>query len=141
MRKLRISLIFNKLVVFSPIITIIALMHNFIVKLVKSLDIFKKFAGRRVNSLGNVPRRGAAPKFSDLEVMTLFITAKIFGINSETTYFIVYTTYVYKHSQILLPDASIISGVSKLTVCEKIRKDMAGPSVGGKMFPALIPSL
>ena len=66
MEKLYISLIFSKLVVTKPLITIIALMHNFIVKFEKILDIFKEFAGNRVNSLGNVPRRGVVPKFSDL---------------------------------------------------------------------------
>lgn len=66
MKKLRILLIFSKLVVTKPLITIIALMHNFIVKFGKILDIFKKFAGNRVNELGNVPRCGVVPKFSDL---------------------------------------------------------------------------
>ena len=54
MEKLHISLIFSKLVVTKPLITIIALMHNFIVKFGKILDIYKKFAGNRVNVLGNV---------------------------------------------------------------------------------------
>ena len=71
MKKLHISLIFSKLVVTKPLITIIALMHNFIVKFGKILDIYKKFAGNRVNVLGNVPRRGVVPKFSDLEVIAL----------------------------------------------------------------------
>lgn len=87
MEKLYISLIFSKLVVTKPLITIIALMHNFIVKFGKILDIFKEFAGNRVNSLGNVPRRGVVPKFSDLEVMALSTTAEIFGIDSENYLF------------------------------------------------------
>lgn len=87
MKKLHISLIFSKLVVTKPFITIIALMHNFIVKFGKILDIFKEFAGNRVNSLGNVPRRGVVPKFSDLEVMALSSTAEILGIDSENYLF------------------------------------------------------
>ena len=87
MKKLHISLIFSKLVVTKPLITIIALMHNFIVKFGKILDIFKEFAGNRVNDLGNVPRRGAVPKFSDLEVLALSATAEVFGIDSENYLF------------------------------------------------------
>ena len=77
MKKLRISLIFSKLVVNKPLITIIALMHNFIIKFGKILDIFKEFAGNRVNEFGNVPRRGVVPKFSDLEVLALSATAEV----------------------------------------------------------------
>ena len=49
MEKLHISLIFSKLEVTKPIVYIITRMHNFIVKFGKILDIFKKFAGNRVN--------------------------------------------------------------------------------------------
>ena len=56
MEKLHISLIFSKLEVTKPIVYIITRMHNFIVKFGKILDIFKKFAGNRVNDLGNMPR-------------------------------------------------------------------------------------
>jgi hypothetical protein len=87
MRKLHISLIISKLVVTKPLITIIALMHNFIVKFGKILEIYKQFVGNRVNSLGNVPRRGIVPKFSDLEVIALSTTAEIFGIDSENCLF------------------------------------------------------
>lgn len=87
MEKLHISLIFSKLVVTKPLFTIIAIMHNFIVKFGKILDIYKKFAGNRVNVLGNVPRRGVVPKFSDLEVIALSATAEVFGIDSENYLF------------------------------------------------------
>ena len=87
MKKLHISLIFSKLVATKPLITIITLMHNFIVKFGKILDIFKEFAGNRVNDLGNVPRRGVAPRFSDLEVLALSATAEVFGIDSENYLF------------------------------------------------------
>ena len=87
MKKLHISLIFSKLVGTKPLIAIIALMHNFIVKFGKILDIFKKFAGNRVNDLGNAPRRGVVPKFSDLEVLALSATAEVFGIDSENYLF------------------------------------------------------
>ena len=44
MKKLHITLKFSKLVVTKPLLTKIALMHNFIVKFVKILDIYKQFA-------------------------------------------------------------------------------------------------
>lgn len=87
MKKLRISQIFSKLEVSKPIIDYIAHMHNFIVKFGKILDIFKEFAGNRVNEFGNVPRRGVVPKFSDLEVLALSATAEVFGIDSENYLF------------------------------------------------------
>ena len=50
-------------------------MRNFIANLVRILGICKDFAGNRVNELGNVPRCGVVPKYSDLEVIALGITA------------------------------------------------------------------
>ncbi len=49
MKKLRILQIISKLVVTKPLITIITLMHNFIVKFAQILEIYKKFAGNRVD--------------------------------------------------------------------------------------------
>ncbi len=87
MKKLYILLIFSKLVVAKPSITIIEHMHNFIVKFGKILDIFKKFAGNRVDKNGNRPHCGVIPKFSDLEVIALSATAEAFGFDSENYLF------------------------------------------------------
>lgn len=87
MKKLRITLIFSNLEATKPSITIIALMHNFIVKFGIILDIFKEFAGNRVTEAGNLPRRGVVPKFSDLEVIALSATAEAFGFDSENYLF------------------------------------------------------
>ncbi len=46
MEKLYISLMFSKLVVTKPLITIITLMHNFIVKFAQILEIYKNFKKR-----------------------------------------------------------------------------------------------
>lgn len=62
-------------------------MRNFIAKFVRILGICKDFAGNRVNALGNIPRCGVVPKFSDLEVVTLGITAEAFGFDSENLLF------------------------------------------------------
>lgn len=80
MKKLHISLIISKLVLTKPLVTIIVLMHNFIVKFAQILEIYKKFAGNR-------PHCGVVPKFSDLEVIALSATAEAFGFDSENYLF------------------------------------------------------
>lgn len=139
-KKLHISLIISKLVVSKSLITIIALMHNFIVKFGIILDIVKKFAGNRVTESGNLPRRGVVPKFSDLEVIALSQTAESYGIDSEN--------YLFKRLENekgdLLPN--LISrrqynqrrkSTSKLG--EEIRKDIAA-SVDGREYVFCIDS-
>ena len=87
MKKLCISQIFSKLGVNKLLISNTVHMHNFITKFVKILDIFKEFAGNRVNELGNIRRPGVVPKFSDLEVIALSATAEAYGIDSENYLF------------------------------------------------------
>lgn len=83
MKKLHNLQIISKLVVTTPLTTIALLMRNFIANFVRILGICKDFAGNRVNEHGNVPRCGVVPKFSDLEVIALGITAESFGFDSE----------------------------------------------------------
>ncbi|MEG2491295.1 MAG: IS982 family transposase, partial [Alistipes sp.] len=40
-----------------------------------------------VNSQGNIPRCGVVPKFSDLEVIALSLTAETLSIDSENYLF------------------------------------------------------
>ena len=87
MKKLHKLQIISKLVVITPLTTIALLMRNFIANFVRILGICKDFAGNRVNELGNVPRCGVVPKFSDLEVVALGITAEAFGFDSENLLF------------------------------------------------------
>ena len=54
MKKLCISLIVSNLAVDETLTAITTLMHNFIANFVKVLDIYKEFAGNRVNELGNL---------------------------------------------------------------------------------------
>ncbi len=58
-------------------------MHNLYTKFVKILEICKQFSENIVNESGNVPRRGPVPKFSDLEVVALSLTAETESIDSE----------------------------------------------------------
>ena len=119
-------MLFNKLAVSKLLITIIASMHNFIVKFGKILDIFKKFAGNRVNALGNVPRRGVVPKFSDLEVLALSATAEVFGIDSENYLFYRLRNECAQAFPHLITRRQY-NERRKLTYClgEEIRKDIA----------------
>ena len=58
-------------------------MYNLYTKFVKILEIYKQFSENLVNESGNVPRRGPVPKFSDLEVVALSLTAETESIDSE----------------------------------------------------------
>ena len=62
-------------------------MHNFYAKYSKILDICKRFSNNIVTELGNVPRRCVVPKFSDLEVIALSLTAESLSIDSENYLF------------------------------------------------------
>ncbi len=74
-KKLHISLIFSNLVVFKTL-SPNHRMYNLYTKFVKILEICKQFSENLVNESGNVPRRGPVPKFSDLEVVALSLTAQ-----------------------------------------------------------------
>ncbi len=67
------------------------LMRNFMANFVRILGICKDFAGNRVNELGNVPRCGVVPKFSDLEVVALGITAEALDSTVKISFCIVCT--------------------------------------------------
>ncbi len=58
-------------------------MRNLVSDFKNILEICKSFAGNLVNEKGNVTRRGVVPKFSDLEVIALSITAKIFCLRQR----------------------------------------------------------
>ena len=88
MKKLYISLIFSNLVVQNLLGYKIIVMHNFIAKFRKMLEICKQHAGNQVNEKGNVPRRGVIPTFSDLEAVALSITAEAFSIDSGNYLFV-----------------------------------------------------
>ena len=62
-------------------------MDNFFAKFGKILDVCKHFSKDLVNEHGNMPRRGVVPKFSDLEVIALALTAETESIDSESRLF------------------------------------------------------
>ena len=81
-KRLYISLIFSNLVV-TKTLSSNHRMYNLYTKFVKILEICKQFSENLVNESGNVPRRGPVPKFSDLEVVALSLTAETESIDSE----------------------------------------------------------
>ena len=81
-KKLCVSLIFSNLVVANTLSSNHR-MYNLYTKFVKILEICKQFSENLVNESGNVPRRGPVPKFSDLEVVVLSLTAETESIDSE----------------------------------------------------------
>ena len=81
-KKLHISLIFSNLATIKTLSSNHR-MYNLYTKFVKILEICKQFSENLVNESGNVPRRGPVPKFSDLEVVALSLTAETESIDSE----------------------------------------------------------
>ena len=62
-------------------------MRNLAAKFGKIFDICKKFSKNLVDERGNLPRRGVVPRFSDLEVIALSLTAEQCSIDSESLLF------------------------------------------------------
>lgn len=83
-------------------------LHNFIVKFGKTLDIFKDFAENRVTALGNIPRRGVVPKFTDLATIALSATAEAFGTDSGNNILNAMITRGHQHRDIALLKTFII---------------------------------
>jgi hypothetical protein len=62
-------------------------MHNLKTNFDKIFETVKQFSENLVNERGNISRRGVIPKFSDLEVIALSLTAEALGIDSENYLF------------------------------------------------------
>ena len=62
-------------------------MHNIYTNFIKILDVLKDIIGDEINEKGNYLRRGSVPKFSDIEVIALSLTAECLSIDSENYLF------------------------------------------------------
>lgn len=62
-------------------------MHNIKTNFDKILVVIKDILGDEINESGNYLRRGTIPKFSDIEVMALSLTAECLSIDSENYLF------------------------------------------------------
>ena len=100
-------------------------MHNLYANFVKILEICKDFSKNLVNELGNIPRPGVVPRFSDLEVVALSLTAEHLSIDSENNLFD--RLKEYKADMPNLISRRQFNDRRKFTaeLCEKIRKRIA----------------
>ena len=98
-------------------------MYNLYTKFIKILEICKQFSVNLVNELGNVPRRGSIPKFSDLEVVALSLTVETESIDSKKWLFD-YKLQVYKSNISNLISRRQFNDRKKKTagLCEELRK-------------------
>lgn len=62
-------------------------MHNIRTNFDKIFGVIKDILGKEINEKGNFPRRGTRPRFSDIEVITLSLTAECLSIDSENHLF------------------------------------------------------
>jgi Transposase DDE domain len=62
-------------------------MHNIKTNFDKILGVIKDSIGDEINEKGNYLRRGTRPKFSDIEVIALSLTAECLSIDSESHLF------------------------------------------------------
>ena len=62
-------------------------MHNIKTNFDKILGVIKDIIGDEINENGNYLRRGTKPKFSDIEVIALSLTAECLSIDSENYLF------------------------------------------------------
>ncbi len=62
-------------------------MHNIKTNFDKILVVLKDIIGSEINEKGNYVRRGSVPKFSDIEVIAMSLTAECLSIDSENYLF------------------------------------------------------
>ena len=62
-------------------------MHNIKTNSDKILEVLKDIPGEQIHAKGNYLRRGTIPKFSDIEVIALSLTAECLSIDSENYLF------------------------------------------------------
>ena len=86
LKKLHISLIFSILLLKKTLI-LNHRMHNIYTIFGEYLEICKEFGKNFVNEKGNQCRSGVVPRFSDLKVIALSLTAESIGIDSENYLF------------------------------------------------------
>ena len=100
-------------------------MRNLAANFRKILDICKNFSKNLVDERGNMPRRGVVPRFSDLEVIALSLTAEKCSVDSESYLFSLLEEY--KSDIPNLISRRQFNDRRKFTanLCEQIRKNIA----------------
>lgn len=124
-------MIFSNLAVNLKTTKIIA-MHNLFANFVKILEICKKFSQDLVNDKGNIPRPGVVPKFSDLEVIALSLTAESLEIDSESYLFAKLEEYQVQMPNLISRRQYNDRRKYTSILCEKIRSRIATHIDGGE---------
>jgi hypothetical protein len=109
-------------------------MHNLYAIFAKFLEICKHFSNDLVNEAGNITRPGVVPKFSDLEVIALSLTAEMLSVDSENNLF--NRLAEYKSSFPNMISRRQFNDRRKFTgaLCEKIRKRIADCMDGSETY-------
>ena len=123
-KKLHILLIISILVV-TKLLIYIQHMHNLPTIFAKYLEICKHFSNDLVNEAGNITRRGVVPKFSDLQVIALSLTAETLSIDSENNLFNRLTEYKASFPNMISRRQFNDRRKSTSHLCETIRKRIA----------------
>ena len=109
-------------------------MHNLSAIFAKFLEICKEFSKEMVTDKGNIPRRGVIPRFSDLEVVAMSLTAEHLSIDSENSLFDRLSDY--KHDFPYLISRRQYNDRRKFTrnLCEEIRRRISVKMDGAEEY-------
>lgn len=120
-KKLHISVIYSNLVV-TKTLNSNHHMHYLYANFVRIFDICKSFSTNLVNELGNMPRPGVVPKFCDLEVIALNLTAESMSIDSENYLFALLEDYRNEMPNMISRRQYNDRRKYTADLCERIRK-------------------
>ena len=134
LKKLCISLIFSNFVVSKKHSYLSLVMHNLYANFVKILEICKDFSKNLVNERGNLPRRGVVPRFSDLEVIALSLTAEHMSIDSENLLFDRLKEYRTQMPNLISRRQYNDRRKFTRNLCEEIRKRVAEKMDGAEEY-------
>jgi hypothetical protein len=109
-------------------------MHNFHAIFRKILEICKQFSYDLVNTEGNSRRRGVVPRFSDIEVIALSLTAETLSIDSENYLFRKLAESKKEIPNLISRRQFNDRRKSTSELCEKIRKRIADSIDGGEKY-------
>ncbi len=109
-------------------------MHNFHAIFSKMLEICKQFSYDLVNTEGNSRRRGVVPRFSDIEVIALSLTAETLSIDSENYLFRKLAESKKEIPNLISRRQFNDRRKSTSELCEKIRKRIADSIDGGEKY-------
>ena len=100
-------------------------MRNLYANFVKILDICKNFSKNLVNERGNLPRRGVVPRFSDIEVIALSLTAEKYSIDSESLLFSYLEEYKTDFPNLISRRQYNDRRKFTANLCEQVRRNIA----------------